>query len=112
MTHTEDIWNCYECGNPQGRHDLWFEGDVCENCHNDTPILDRKNNILAQGDLVLLRDAKHILDDETIFNSGDIMQYIGGGDDNIGYFIHCKTKTRVGIFADRTIKINKQSINI
>jgi hypothetical protein len=109
MTHAEDIWNCYECGNPQGRHDLWFEGDLCEKCNIETPILDRKNNTLVQGDLVLLRDANNILDD---FNSGDIMQYIGGDDDNIGYFIHCKTKIKVGIFADRTIKINKQSINI
>lgn len=78
----------------------------------EQPIFDRRNNTLTQGDLVLLRDAKHILDDETMFNSGDIMQYIGGNDDNIGHFIHCKTKIRVGIFADRTIKINKQSINI
>lgn len=78
----------------------------------EQPIFDRRNNILTQGDLVLLRDARHILDDETMFNSGDIMQYIGGNDDNIGHFIHCKTKIRVGIFADRTIKINKQSINI
>jgi hypothetical protein len=78
----------------------------------EQPIFDRKNNTLILGDLVLLRDAKNILDDESIFMIGDIMQYIGGDDDNIGHFIHCRTKTQVGIFADRTIKINKQSINI
>lgn len=78
----------------------------------EQPIFDRKNNTLILGDLVLLRDAKNILDDESIFMIGDIMQYIGGDDDNIGHFIHCRTKMQVGIFADRTIKINKQSINI
>jgi hypothetical protein len=33
LTKQEDIWSCYECGKLQGRHDLWFEGDICESCH-------------------------------------------------------------------------------
>jgi hypothetical protein len=32
MTKQEDIWNCFNCGNQQGRHDMWFDGDICEEC--------------------------------------------------------------------------------
>jgi len=78
----------------------------------EQPILDRKNNTLTQGDLVLLRDAEDLYYGDTQIYEGDVMQYVGGDDDNIGYFTHCKTKRRVGIFADRTIKINKKSINL
>lgn len=35
MTREEDIWLCRECLNLKGRHDLWFEGDICEDCHED-----------------------------------------------------------------------------
>lgn len=35
LTRNEDIWSCYECGDLQGRHDLWFEGDICEGCHHE-----------------------------------------------------------------------------
>lgn len=31
MTRLEDNWNCNECGQLQGRHDMWFEG-VCGHC--------------------------------------------------------------------------------
>ena len=33
LTKQEDIWSCYECSELKGRHDLWFEGDICENCN-------------------------------------------------------------------------------
>jgi DNA-directed RNA polymerase subunit RPC12/RpoP len=33
MTHQEDIWKCYKCGNEFGRHDQFFDGE-CEECHN------------------------------------------------------------------------------
>lgn len=33
LTKHEDIWSCYECGELQGRHDLWFDGDICERCN-------------------------------------------------------------------------------
>jgi hypothetical protein len=33
MTKQEDIWICCECGNPQGRHDMWFDGDICGECN-------------------------------------------------------------------------------
>jgi hypothetical protein len=32
MTREEDLWKCFNCGETQGRHDLWFEGDICEAC--------------------------------------------------------------------------------
>ena len=33
MTKHEDIWQCFNCGEEQGRHDLWFEGGFCESCN-------------------------------------------------------------------------------
>jgi hypothetical protein len=27
-----DIWECVECGDMQGRHDMWFDGDICGKC--------------------------------------------------------------------------------
>lgn len=35
MTHTEDIWHCANCGNVQGRHDMWFEGGYCGKCFDN-----------------------------------------------------------------------------
>jgi hypothetical protein len=35
LTKQEDIWACYDCGDLQGRHDLWFEGDICEKCNEE-----------------------------------------------------------------------------
>ena len=32
MTHQEDIWKCSECGQEQGRHDMYFDG-ICEDCN-------------------------------------------------------------------------------
>ena len=34
MTRQEDIWTCHDCGQPQGRHDMYFEG-TCGNCKTD-----------------------------------------------------------------------------
>jgi hypothetical protein len=39
MTRQEDVWHCYECGDEQGRHDMWFEGDICGKCHNPRNII-------------------------------------------------------------------------
>lgn len=35
LTKQEDIWSCYECGKLQGRHDQWFDGDICETCNEE-----------------------------------------------------------------------------
>jgi hypothetical protein len=39
LTKEEDIWSCYECGELKGRHDLWFEGDICEDCNSQIDVL-------------------------------------------------------------------------
>lgn len=39
MTHEEDVWKCHECGELKGRHDLWFEGDICEDCNSKIDVL-------------------------------------------------------------------------
>jgi len=36
LTREEDIWSCTECGELQGRHDLYFEigdNEFCERCY-------------------------------------------------------------------------------
>ena len=75
-------------------------------------IEDRKGRSLLAGDLVMLMDADDLENDEIIHSRGDILQYIGGNDDNIGCFIHCTTRQRTDFFADRTLKLNKNRITI
>lgn len=43
-TRAEDIWACEECGQLQGRHDLWFDG-MCEHCHAKVEETDTENLI-------------------------------------------------------------------
>ena len=55
LTKQEDIWSCHECGEFKGRHDLWFEGDICEECNASNGIririeamyLDLLNNFIT-----------------------------------------------------------------
>ena len=71
-------------------------------------IYDDKNRNLEIGDLVVLVEAKDLDNDDLIHNAGDIFQFVGGMDDNIGCFIHCKTNKGTNFFADRTLKIIKK----
>jgi len=34
MTNQTDIWSCSECEQLKGRHDMWFVGDLCEDCNS------------------------------------------------------------------------------
>jgi hypothetical protein len=70
-------------------------------------IADRKGRILKAGDLVVLVDARDLDNEDVQHDEGDVFQFIGGDDDNIGNFIHCKNKKETGFFADRTFKINQ-----
>lgn len=72
----------------------------------ETRILDSKSRVLEIGDLVLLSNEEDLYNKEVQHNRGDIFQYIGGREDNIGCFIKCETKQRSDFFADRTLKIN------
>ena len=72
------------------------------------PIYDDKNRNLEIGDLVILVEARDLDNDDLIHNAGDIFQFVGGMDDNIGCFIHCKTNKGTNFFADRTLKIIKK----
>jgi hypothetical protein len=76
---------------------------------NELPIQDAKNRNLFKGDLVVLNDAEGLDNDELMHEVGDIFQFVGGLDDNIGCFIHCKYNVRSDFFADRTFKIIKQT---
>ena len=71
-------------------------------------IQDFKNRDLHIGDLVILQDANDLDNDDLQHNVGDIFQFIGGLDDNIGAFIHCKYNKRTDFFAHRTSKIIKK----
>tara|TARA_R110000868_G_scaffold374939_1_gene639398 strand:- start:312 stop:545 length:234 start_codon:yes stop_codon:yes gene_type:complete len=74
----------------------------------EQPIYDDKNRNLEIGDLVILVEARDLDNDDLIHNAGDIFQFVGGMDDNIGCFIHCKTNKGTNFFADRTLKIIKK----
>ena len=41
----ENRWVCTECGANQGRNDMWFEGDVCGDCHDQTVNTKKKDEI-------------------------------------------------------------------
>lgn len=74
----------------------------------EEPIQDAKKRNLIKGDLVILSDGEGLDNDELMHKVGDVFQFIGGLDDNIGCFIHCKYNVRSDFFADRTFKIIKQ----
>jgi hypothetical protein len=48
MTRQEDIWNCEECSEAYGRHDLWFEG-ICEKCNAEKNVQLFKVMVSAEG---------------------------------------------------------------
>ena len=75
---------------------------------NDEPIQDAKGRNLLKNDLVVLSDVYGLDNDDLMHNVGDILQFVGGLDDNIGCFIHCKYNVRTDFFADRTFKIIKK----
>ena len=74
----------------------------------EKPIQDLKGRDLKFGDLVVLVDDCGLDNDEIQHNKGDIFQFLGGYDDNIGQFVHCKYGEESGFFADRTLKIIKK----
>lgn len=45
MTRNEDKWHCTQCGDEQGRHDMWFEGDTCGSCHDSADNTAMKDEI-------------------------------------------------------------------
>lgn len=45
MTREEDIWHCSDCGTPQGRHDVWFDGDICADCHTQQENTKKKDEV-------------------------------------------------------------------
>ena len=66
MTHEQDIWHCYKCGNQFGRHDQFFDGD-CEKCHESElakELAEYRKNIYTIGEL-----RKHLEQ----FNGDDIV---------------------------------------
>lgn len=74
----------------------------------EQPIYDDKCRNLEIGDLVMLVEAMDLDNNDLIHNAGDIFQFVGGMEDNIGCFIHCKTNKGTNFFADRTLKITKK----
>ena len=41
----EERWYCTECGVNQGRNDIWFECDVCGDCHDQAENTKQKDEI-------------------------------------------------------------------
>lgn len=79
--------------------------------NSEPEIKDDKGRSLTIGDLVILTHAEDLDNEDLIHNAGDIFQFVGGMEDNIGCFIHCKTNKGTNFFADRTLKINQIKTN-
>lgn len=48
-TRKEDIWNCSQCGQFQGRHDMWFDG-LCGDCvheNEENKIMEKREELLT-----------------------------------------------------------------
>lgn len=73
----------------------------------EQPIQDFKGRNLRVGDLVVLIDAQDLDNDDVQHDKGDIFQFMGALDDNIGSFFHCKYRLRSDFFADRTLLIKQ-----
>ena len=41
----EHRWDCTGCGTNQGRNDMWFEGDICGECHDQIENTKKKDDI-------------------------------------------------------------------
>ena len=52
MTHKEDIWECIECGQEQGRHNMYFDG-ICGDC--DVKILTEEEKVQLENFISLKR---------------------------------------------------------
>ena len=35
VSREEDLWKCVMCGKIYGKHDMWFDGDICGGCHQE-----------------------------------------------------------------------------
>lgn len=48
MTRKGDEWECEDCGNPQGRHDMWWQGEKqgrCGDCEETKQNNAKKDNV-------------------------------------------------------------------
>jgi hypothetical protein len=41
----QNRWDCTECGTNQGNNDIWFEGDICGDCHRQDLNNQKKDEI-------------------------------------------------------------------
>lgn len=66
----ENRWDCTECGTNQGRNDMWFEGDICGECHDQDLNTKKKDEIES-----LLIDIFDRINIEIPNNIEDITQF-------------------------------------
>ena len=38
-------WTCTECGTNQGKNDMWFEGDICGDCNEQSINTKKKDEV-------------------------------------------------------------------
>jgi hypothetical protein len=73
MTNQNDLWNCFECGQTQGRHDMWFDGDLCGKC-NEKFIADLFETIETLPYKVQLILSEFAQDDNTYEACADLLR--------------------------------------
>lgn len=66
----EHRWDCTECGTNHGRNDMWFEGDICGECHDQALNIKKKD--LIEEKLIDMFDRIGI---QTPSNLEDITQH-------------------------------------
>lgn len=63
LTREEDVWSCSQCGELKGRHDLWFEGELCEECNKENEELEQPNKFKEYLAKTMAEiDVKHLPD--------------------------------------------------
>ena len=67
----EHRWDCTSCGTNQGKNDMWFEGDICGECHDQAENTKKKDEIES-----LLIDIFDRINIDVPSNIEDITQFV------------------------------------
>ena len=70
MTKQNDVWTCSNCIQAHGRHDMWFEGDVCGSCLGGEDLFETIETLPYKVQLILSEFAE---DDITYEKCDDIL---------------------------------------
>lgn len=70
MGKFDNDWKCFDCNKTQSKHNQWFDGDICDVCHDEKENIKKKDEIES-----LLIDMFDRIGIETPSNFEDITQF-------------------------------------